>query len=120
MMTRQARPSAKIIGLDTHMILEAAPARPSEIPNGHQVINRTSHHYAEALQLVHADAVDLYGPSVRVHGYDLAGGTALMSPVADPTAVVDQHCRARTIPQPARGRRIGRADDPARKHSLAS
>jgi hypothetical protein len=38
MMTRQARPSTKIIGFDTHMILEAVPARPSEPPNGHQLI----------------------------------------------------------------------------------
>ena len=49
MMTRQARPSAKIIGFDTHMILEAVPAHPSEPPNGHQVINRTSRHHAEVL-----------------------------------------------------------------------
>jgi hypothetical protein len=49
MMTRQARPSAKINGFDTHMILEAVPAQPSERPNGHQVINQTSRHYAEAL-----------------------------------------------------------------------
>jgi hypothetical protein len=40
MMTRQARPSAKIIGFDTHMILEAVPARPSKHQNGHQVINQ--------------------------------------------------------------------------------
>jgi hypothetical protein len=51
MMTRQARPSAKINGFDTHMILEAVPAQPSERPNGHQVINQTSRHYAEALPL---------------------------------------------------------------------
>jgi len=50
MMTRQARPSAKINGFDTHMILEAVPARPSEHPNGHQAINQTSRHYAEALR----------------------------------------------------------------------
>jgi len=49
MMTRQARPSAKTIGFDTHMILEAVPARPPEHRNGHQAINRTSRHYAEAL-----------------------------------------------------------------------
>jgi hypothetical protein len=49
MMTQQARPSAKINGFDTHMILEAVPARPSERPNGHQAINRTSRHYAGAL-----------------------------------------------------------------------
>jgi hypothetical protein len=49
MMTRQARPSAKINGFDTHMILEAVPAQPSERPNGHQAINQTSRHYAEAL-----------------------------------------------------------------------
>src|SRR5262245_57641499 len=49
MMTRQARPSAKINGFDTHMILEAVPAQPSKHPNGHQVINRTSRHYAGAL-----------------------------------------------------------------------
>jgi hypothetical protein len=51
MMTRQARPSAKIIGFDTHMILEAVPARHSKHQNGHQGINRTSRHYAEALIL---------------------------------------------------------------------
>jgi hypothetical protein len=39
MMTRQARLSAKIIGFDTHMILEAAPARHSNHHNGHQPIN---------------------------------------------------------------------------------
>jgi hypothetical protein len=54
MMTPQARPSAKINGFDTHMILEAVPAQPSERPNGHQVINQTSHHYAEALSLTPA------------------------------------------------------------------
>jgi len=48
-MARQARPSAKINGCDTHMILEAVPARPSERSNGHQAINPTSRHYAEAL-----------------------------------------------------------------------
>lgn len=31
------------------MILEAVPVRPSEPPNGHQIINRTSRHFAEAL-----------------------------------------------------------------------
>jgi hypothetical protein len=36
MMTPQARPSAKIMGFDTHMILEAVPARHSEHRNGHQ------------------------------------------------------------------------------------
>src|SRR5262249_25123748 len=36
MMTRQARPSAKINGFDTHMILEAVPAGHSEHQNGHQ------------------------------------------------------------------------------------
>jgi hypothetical protein len=49
MMTRQARPSAKINGFDTHMILEAVPARHSGHKNGHQAINRTSRHYAGAL-----------------------------------------------------------------------
>lgn len=49
MMTRQARPSAKIIGFDTHMILEAVPAHTSKHRNGQQAINRTSRHYAEAL-----------------------------------------------------------------------
>jgi hypothetical protein len=49
MMARQARPSAKINGFDTHMILEAVPAQPSERPNGHQAINQASRHYAEAL-----------------------------------------------------------------------
>jgi len=49
MMTRQARPSAKIMGFETHMILEAVPARHSEHHNGHQAINRTSRHYAGAL-----------------------------------------------------------------------
>ena len=49
MMTPQARPSVKIMGFDTHVILEAVPARPSERPNGHQAVNRTSRHYAEAL-----------------------------------------------------------------------
>jgi len=39
-MTRQARPSAKINGFDTHMILEAVPARHSEHQNGHQAINQ--------------------------------------------------------------------------------
>jgi hypothetical protein len=52
MMARQARPSAKINGFDTHMILEAVPAQPSERPNGHQAINQTSRHYAEALGTV--------------------------------------------------------------------
>src|SRR6266496_2210949 len=50
MMARQARPSAKIMALDTHMILEAAPAPRSICPNGHQAINRTSRHYADALR----------------------------------------------------------------------
>ena len=49
MMTRQARPSAKIIGFDTLMILEAVPAHPSKHRNGRQAINLTSRHYAEAL-----------------------------------------------------------------------
>ena len=49
MMTRQARPSAKIIGFDTHMILEAVPAYPSKHRNGQQAINRTPRHYAGAL-----------------------------------------------------------------------
>ena len=49
MMTPQARPSAKIIGFDTHMILEAVPARHSKRRNGHHAINQTSRHYAEAL-----------------------------------------------------------------------
>ena len=40
MMTPQARPSAKIMGFDTHMILEAVPARHSEHQNGHQPINQ--------------------------------------------------------------------------------
>jgi hypothetical protein len=31
------------------MILEAVPALPTEHRNGHQVIKRASHHYAEAL-----------------------------------------------------------------------
>jgi hypothetical protein len=53
MMTRQARPSAKINGFDTHMILEAVPAQLSERPNGHQAINQTSRHYAEALPTDH-------------------------------------------------------------------
>jgi hypothetical protein len=49
MMTRQARPSAKINGFDTHMILEAVPARYSKHKNGHHDSNRTSGHYAETL-----------------------------------------------------------------------
>ena len=53
MMARQARPSAKINGFDTHMILEAVPAQPSERSNGHQAINPTSRHYAEALPPTH-------------------------------------------------------------------
>jgi hypothetical protein len=51
MMTRQARPSAKIIGFDTHMILEAVPARHSKHQNGHQVINRD----ITSLSLFHPD-----------------------------------------------------------------
>ena len=54
MMTRQARPSAKIIGFDTHMILEAVPAYPSKHRNGQQAINRTSRHYAGALPCGHS------------------------------------------------------------------
>src|SRR5215468_5605782 len=54
MMARQARPSAKINGFDTHMILEAVPAQPSERSNGHQAINQTSRHYAEALGQDHS------------------------------------------------------------------
>jgi len=49
MMTPQARPSAKIMGFDTHTILEAVPAHPSKHRNGLQAINRTSRHYAGAL-----------------------------------------------------------------------
>jgi hypothetical protein len=49
MMTRQARPSAKIIGFDTHMILEAVPARHSNIRTGIRSSTGTSRHYAEAL-----------------------------------------------------------------------
>jgi hypothetical protein len=37
MMTRQARPSAKIIGFDTHMILEAVPTpQTTERATSHQ------------------------------------------------------------------------------------
>ena len=49
MMTGQARSSAAIMGLDTHMILETVPAQPSKRQNVHQAINRTSRHYAGAL-----------------------------------------------------------------------
>jgi hypothetical protein len=49
MMTRQARPSTVIMGLDIHMILEAVPAPHSKQSDGHQGINQTSRHYAEAL-----------------------------------------------------------------------
>src|SRR5262250_3026882 len=42
MMTRQARPSAKIIGFDTHMILEAVPARHSN--TGTAIRPSTGHH----------------------------------------------------------------------------
>jgi hypothetical protein len=52
MMTRQARPSARIIGFDTHMILEAVPAQTPKRLIGHQAINRTSRHYAEALRII--------------------------------------------------------------------
>jgi hypothetical protein len=45
---RQAGPSAEIIGVDTHILLEAVPAQPSKRPNG-QTINRTSCHYAEVM-----------------------------------------------------------------------
>jgi hypothetical protein len=50
MMTRQARLSVKIIGFDTHMILEAVPVQPPERLIGRQAINWTSRHFAEALQ----------------------------------------------------------------------
>jgi hypothetical protein len=49
MMTKQARPSTVIMGLDTHMILEVVPALRLNRPNGHRGINRTPRHYAEAL-----------------------------------------------------------------------
>src|SRR5215467_447659 len=49
MMTPQARPSAKIIGFDTHMILEAVPARHSNTRTGIRSSIGTSRHYAEAL-----------------------------------------------------------------------
>jgi hypothetical protein len=49
MMTRQARPSVAIMGFDTHMILEAVPAPPTEDRNGHQAISRTSRDYAGTL-----------------------------------------------------------------------
>ena len=49
MMTRQARSSAVIMGFDTHMILEAVPVLLPKRQNVHQVINRTSRHYAGAL-----------------------------------------------------------------------
>jgi len=34
------------------MILEAVPARHSKPQNGHQAVNRTSGHYAEALTML--------------------------------------------------------------------
>jgi hypothetical protein len=37
------------MGLNTHMVLETVPVRPSKRKNVHQVINRTSRHYAGAL-----------------------------------------------------------------------
>jgi hypothetical protein len=37
------------MGFDTHMILETVPVLPSTRQNAHQVINRTSRHYAEAM-----------------------------------------------------------------------
>ena len=40
MTTRQARPSAEIIGFDTHMILEARPCLALKTWNGHQVVNQ--------------------------------------------------------------------------------
>jgi hypothetical protein len=43
MMTRQARPSAVIMGFDTHMILEAVPARHS---NDQTVIRASTGHHA--------------------------------------------------------------------------
>src|ERR1039457_787531 len=48
-MTRQARSSAVIMGLDTHMILETVPVLLSTRQNAHPAINRTSRHYAGAL-----------------------------------------------------------------------
>ena len=43
-------------------------------------------------------------------------GTARMGPAGDPMAVVDQHCRVRTSPEPARGRCVGHAGHPTREH----
>jgi hypothetical protein len=43
MMTRQARPSAAIMGFDTHMILEAVPAPHS---NAQTAIRTSTGHYA--------------------------------------------------------------------------
>ena len=50
-MTRQARSSAVIMDLDTHMILGTVPAPPSIRQNACQDINRTSRHYVGALPL---------------------------------------------------------------------
>lgn len=51
MMIRQARPSAKIIGFDTHMILEAVPAQHANPGTGIRPSTGTSRHYADALQV---------------------------------------------------------------------
>jgi hypothetical protein len=66
MMTRQARPSAVIMGFDTHMILEAVPAPHSNRSDGHQGINWAPRHYAEALEQEARDlkaAIDEYASS---------------------------------------------------------
>jgi hypothetical protein len=38
-----------IMGFGTHMILETVPVPPPKCQNVHQVINRTSRHYAGTL-----------------------------------------------------------------------
>jgi hypothetical protein len=63
MMTRQARPSAKIIGFDTHMILEAVPARHAKSGTGIRPSTWTSRHYAEAL---HYFLMLTYYPSIAI------------------------------------------------------
>ena len=48
-MTPQARPSAKIMGLDTHMILEAVPARLQNTGTGIRPSTRTLRDHAGTL-----------------------------------------------------------------------
>ncbi len=49
MMAGQARSSAVIMALDTHMILEAVPVSCLPRRTAHRAINRSSRHYAEAV-----------------------------------------------------------------------